>query len=239
MAIRHRVSVVLVVLIGIVAGLAAISAPPAAATTYASQAQANAGMYWCTSTASLCTKPFATMSNGTAVHMVCWRDDRTATVVYSSNRWFYVQLPNGQEGFVHSSAVKKQTTVGNCSSNREVAAALWATAENGSTAYGADGCLQFVLDAYADSTGYNIGGPYNSTAYLWAKAHKLVTTGTPPVGALVFWGKTSGNADGHVVISLGNGYAMSTNEETTYPVHLMNIKARTKAGYPYMGYLNE
>jgi hypothetical protein len=97
-------------------------APQSSAATFTSKAVATAGMYPCTSTAPTCESAMVTMPSGSPVHMLCWRDERTATVKYRSNRWFYVTLPNGHEGFVHSSAVTKQTTVGNCSGDREVTA---------------------------------------------------------------------------------------------------------------------
>lgn len=51
-------------------------------------------------------------------YVACYQDGSWATGAYSSNRWFnvYVTLTNGQTrwGFVHSSYVDRQPSVGRC-----------------------------------------------------------------------------------------------------------------------------
>lgn len=110
----------------------------------------------------------------------------------------------------------------------------WAAGRLGQNVY-AGWCLQFVYDAYLQA-GVNIGGA--GSADKWARTHSLNTSTTPPPGALVFWyGSPGDHYDGHVALSVGGGYTISTEELTTLTVHVMSIAARNNAGKPYAGWI--
>jgi hypothetical protein len=97
-------------------------------------------------------------------------------------------------------------------------------------------CLAFVVDAYQNGQNWRLtGGPTgpNSAAYQWwysrsaADQHPHDTN--PPRGALVFWDRwVASDGSGHVAISLGNGYAISTEFGGNPYVHVIHI-----ADYPY------
>ncbi|MEU9982836.1 SH3 domain-containing protein [Streptomyces sp. NPDC050856] len=56
------------------------------------------------------------LSNGSGVSMLCWVDSQWVyppSSNYASNRWFKVNSAKGQ-GYVHSSLVAGQTSVGRC-----------------------------------------------------------------------------------------------------------------------------
>jgi surface antigen len=66
------------------------------------------------------------------------------------------------------------------------------------------------------------------------------TTGTPPVGALVFWNKDSYNPYGHVALSIGAWRTISTSEREhsggATTIHVMSILERNQTK-PYLGYM--
>jgi cell wall-associated NlpC family hydrolase len=110
-------------------------------------------------------------------------------------------------------------------------------------AYDVGLCLTFVYDAYSNGGGVDIGT--SSSAVGWWNAHASEQHAgdlDPPRGALVFWGATPSNADGHVGISLGGGNVISTYSypaTTTDPnaVHEFSIASRNAGGYPYLGWI--
>lgn len=113
----------------------------------------------------------------------------------------------------------------------------WARARLSQDIY--DGyCLEFVVDAYSQGGGANIGAADSAVAY-WSGHASLQHPGdtNPPYGALVFWGATSANAYGHVGISLGDGTVISSYEESTHAIHIFSIADRNNAGYPYLGWM--
>ena len=233
-----------------IAGLVTVSAAPSMATTYTSVMQASAGTYWCTSTSAVCEQSFATVSKGTDVHMVCWQDGRTATGVYASNRWFYVELATGLEGFVHSSDVstKTQTATPACTTLSWFDAMTWALGQDGqqkvpanaknynNVTYWSGWCWLFAYDAWnlgADHTPRYTGGGDAQAAYDFYNNHHLAQspTSSPPPGSLVFFAYGS---LGHVAISLGDGWIETTQDiGTTLPVTHMKISAQglTQLGY--------
>ncbi len=106
---------------------AAAPAPAASAAVYfGSTIAAGNNVRACADVTEPCRVLTTTTSTG---RMQCWRDGGWATGRYSSNRWFLMELSNGQEGFVHSSFVTNQTSVPNCSSLARVLAADWALAQ--------------------------------------------------------------------------------------------------------------
>lgn len=213
-------------------GLIVIAAPAQAGTSIIN---GSGGVYHCTSTAAPCTSAFTSFGKGAGLSMVCWRDDRWATGTYRSNRWFFVRFDTGTEGYVHSSKVARQTSTPNCSKVPRVQATQWAINRLGQTAY-VNLCLKFVHDAWL-SVGKNIGTASTAAAY-W-RAHGGHQSGTrPPRGALVFWDGRAGYPEGHVAISLGGGYAVSTYERSTTTVHILSIADRNRThGASYLGWL--
>jgi cell wall-associated NlpC family hydrolase len=99
----------------------------------------------------------------------------------------------------------------------------WAKTLPQTDAYGQsyDGlCLQFVSDAYhangfwsyiSPSVPRDPGNTY--PADIWGHFTAGTTgTGTPPPGALVFWGTEGNRTMSHVAISLGGGNLVSTSD---------------------------
>ncbi|MEV6644477.1 CHAP domain-containing protein [Amycolatopsis sp. NPDC051371] len=95
-------------------------------------------------------------------------------------------------------------------------------------------CQRFVHNAYL-AAGLEIG-PGDAAAFAAAHRDALHTTGTPPVGALVYWWGTPDNEYGHVALSLGDGTAASTGERGDHSVHVLTIEDRS-ATRPYAGWL--
>jgi LGFP repeat len=119
-------------------------------------------------------------------------------------------------------------------SSATASALNWAAGYLGTDAYDS-WCLQFVHDAYKQA-GKDIGGGYSAATYASAHRSQLSTSTTPPPGALVFWWGTPGYPDGHVALSVGGGWTISTSERSSYSVHVMSIADRN-ATKPYAGWL--
>ncbi|MBT3078360.1 MULTISPECIES: hypothetical protein [Streptomyces] len=84
-----------------------------AAGSYISSNSGGANVRSCSSTA--CSS-YGYLGNGAGVTMQCWRDDQWVyppSSNYASNRWFRVASSVGT-GWVHSSLVGGQTSVGRC-----------------------------------------------------------------------------------------------------------------------------
>jgi hypothetical protein len=245
----YRISVLFITLLMALAGMVTVSAAPSMATTYSSIMQANAGTYWCTSTSAVCERSFTTVSKGTDVRMVCWQDGRTATGVYASNRWFYVQMASGLEGFVHSSNIstKTQTATPACTTLLWFKAMTWALGQDGQqkvpanakngnvVTYWSGWCWLFAYDAWNLGAGHTprYSGADAQAAYGSYSSHKLVQppTSSPPPGSMVFFAYRK---LGHVAISLGDGWIETTQDiGTTLPVTHMKISTQglTQLGY--------
>jgi len=108
-------------------------------------------------------------------------------------------------------------------------------------------CLQLVHDAY-EQAGVNIGTAYDPVDY-WANNPEGYTEhaapdgpyGTPPAGAILFWGTTQWSSDGHAAISLGNGTVVSS---AAYPYadgptegQVFALSKRSPSTYHYLGYV--
>jgi hypothetical protein len=111
-------------------------------------------------------------------------------------------------------------------------------------------CLQFVGDSWAEA-GKPIPGDDDAIDW-WNKYSARYPRelpgqpryATPPRGALVFWSGTDlypqyDSEDGHVAISVGNGWVVSTEQGNSGPdVHLVSISAVTKeGGGTYLGWI--
>lgn len=204
-------------------------------------------MYWCTSASATCTTSFATINTGNAqrvfvAKMICYEDNR-GQAPYHYNRWFLINA-NHTIGYVNAESVRNQVSVRLCSNYRDIRATNWALDRVGQDIYhdGPNGlCLKFVYDAYW-YTGTKLPGPTGPlvSAWQWYTAQDPARRHDgdlyPPRGALVFWQPDSWNPDGHVAISLGNGWTVSTMERSTTVVHLLNIAERNASGKPYGGY---
>lgn len=119
----------------------------------------------------------------------------------------------------------------------EQGAVAWAQARVGQDIY--DGlCLAFVVDAYSQGGGVDIGSAPAAVDY-WNGHGDLQHPGdtNAPYGALVFWGATSANPYGHVGISLSDGTVISTYERSNHTVHVFSMAERNAAGYPYLGWM--
>lgn len=104
---------VAVVLAAGAAVLATVAAPASAASSYIGSNSGGANLRSCASTGC---GSYGYLGNGTGVGMLCWTDNQWVyppSSDYASNRWFRVSSPIGV-GFVHSSLVERQTSVGRC-----------------------------------------------------------------------------------------------------------------------------
>jgi cell wall-associated NlpC family hydrolase len=215
------------------AGAVSLAAPPAFAS----------GPYTNTSTAvrhctylpdASCQQIKWYIPPNTSVSMRCWTDESWFA---GTNRWFWID-GNGVQGFVSANNISSQTTVSWCNGMPEMQAVRWAGSHLGEQ-YDVGWCLQFVHDAWANwGSGIDIGAASDALTY-WNNhpAQQVPGAVYAPVGALVFWGATSGNPYGHVAISIGDAYAISTYERSTYEVHVLNMNERNNQGYPYLGYI--
>lgn len=176
-----------------------------------------------------CKKILYTIPSGSQVSMVCWYDSSWWTGRYSSNRWFVVKY-GAREAWVHSSQVVNQTTVGWCGNVTRVMAARnaahWTgqTHANGTVSayfsasqwspgpYGewSGDCVKLGVAAYRAAGKTITSGSTAYNQYLAYKNQGAIKTGTPPIGALVFYDRTSTNSAGHVAVAVGADHAATT-----------------------------
>lgn len=93
--------------------LAGTAVPASAASSYIHSNSGGANVRTCASTGC---NSIGYLSNYTGVTMLCWTDNQWVyppNSDYASNRWFRSSTPVGT-GFIHSSLVENQTTVGKC-----------------------------------------------------------------------------------------------------------------------------
>jgi len=178
---------------------------------------------------------------GTAVTVKC---------DHGGDYYIVVVAHQNQEGYVPESDVTGAPSgLADCdtSAHQAIWAAAWAIGKLGQD-FDPGLCLSFVVAAWR-SAGVVLPGAYDPVDWLasgYAGRYQEVTSGsrlyTPPRGALVFWKGTNkdpaeDSEDGHVAISVGNGWVVSTEEEGTTIVHLLLIGNRNAAGYPYWGWV--
>jgi uncharacterized protein YraI len=97
----------------VAAALATGAAPASAAGSYIGSNSGGANVRTCPSTGC---GSLGYLGNGAGVSMQCWADYQWVyppSSDYSSNRWFRVSSSVGT-GFVHSSLVENQSSVGRC-----------------------------------------------------------------------------------------------------------------------------
>jgi len=121
-----------------------------------------------------------------------------------------------------------------------------AMSQVGSPKYNGE-CLLLMREAYL-AAGIDIGSSFDPITY-WAADPKGYTEyqaewgpyGTPPAGAILFWGQTQWTSYGHAALSLGNGSVVSSaaypytngpDNGLVFPLSAVNPKT-----YHYLGYL--
>jgi hypothetical protein len=110
---RRRIANLLLILTASLGALVAWAAPASAASSYIGSNSGGANVRSCANTG--CSS-YGYLSNGTGVSMLCWLDSQWVyppNSDYASPRWFRVSSPVGT-GYVHSSLVEGQTSVGHC-----------------------------------------------------------------------------------------------------------------------------
>jgi hypothetical protein len=104
----------LVRLAPVVGGITMALAMPMAAqaSSYSSVMTANAPLRICANTDSNCNNPLGLrVTKGEHVQMLCWEDSQWYD---GTNRWFIVEAPNADMGWVSANMVTGQTRVGLC-----------------------------------------------------------------------------------------------------------------------------
>lgn len=190
---------------------------------------------------TLCAKPSGKYCSQTLTAAIA--AGTPVTVVCSHGPAYYIRVTahQNQEGYVQRSAVSDPPpglTDCDSASHQAIWAAALAIGYLGTTSpYGPGTCLTFVIDMWR-LTGADIPSDASQTAASWWYSRYNTwtkeTSGsseymTPPRGALVFWGPDDypGGKGGHVAISAGNGWLVSTQEGDSPPaVHLLTIKER-------------
>jgi len=207
-----------------------IPAVSANAATFNSWISRRTAIYQCTSMGfGYCASPFAAADVG-PTHMVCWRDGPD-----NPNRWFYVFMPNGTEGYVYAPDVTNQVPTPSCASVNWIRASDFAYTHLGQvTDTNPADVSQFSASDWGPGPVGEWSGNCSKFTYLaWYTAG--VTTGraptaldlwnlyksigaadtnlthVPPRSALVFFSNPSvdGGA-GHVGLSMGNWQFIGT-----------------------------
>jgi hypothetical protein len=223
---QKLVALAVVLALGAVMTVATPAPQTAEASTFASTIAGTAGVRDCVTTSRTCGTPFATLSSGTRVRMVCWVDGSSFTGRYTSNRWFRVRSSTGVEGYVHSSNVTSQTRVGSCTSMADVNAALRAANRVGQKYASTTDRQMFSTASWHPGPVGEWSGDCPKLGHVaWRGARTLpsgnaivqyrfyrdrgrIKQGTPPAGALVFYDVA--RPYGHVAVSLGGGRIATT-----------------------------
>lgn len=232
-----------------ITGISAFALTSALLSTSVSNAASNptiinaTSAHLCAGTASWCPDAIAKVPANAQLQVICSR----------VNSYYVEDLANrALEGFVAKSDVRNPPG-GLVDCDTTTHPAIYAAA-NALGWMGQDHdplyCLEFVADAWADA-GKAI--PSDDDAIDWWNAYSgryareldgQPRYGTPPRGALVFWAGTDNypqyySEDGHVAISVGNGFVVSTEQSNSGPdVHLVSISAVTsEGGGTYIGWV--
>ncbi len=218
--------------LALAAGLA--SAPAAGASTAPTTTSTTATRA-CAGSDDGCSTVIATIPSGAQLQVICTR----------VGDYYVEDLANrALEGFVPQGNVRNAPGgLAGCQTTAHPA--IWAAANAlGSVGKPVDPylCLTFVVDAWKGTGVPAIPGAadpvswwpeyYGKLGYAWDTGGPRFAT--PPRGALVFWYGTNkypqyDSEDGHVAISLGNGWVVSTEQGNSGPdVHLVTIANVTK-----------
>lgn len=144
-----------------------------------------------------------TLANGTSVTISCQTYGQSITGTYGTSQ-LWDKLSDGRyvsDTYVYTGSDGAVAPL--CADGESEAAAKWASAQVGKAAY-ENLCELFVETAYGTSGRYATA----TAAYNAQKAAGRINTGTPPPGALAFF--TSTSSAGHVMLSIGGGWAAST-----------------------------
>jgi hypothetical protein len=158
--------------------------------------------------------------------MHCWKWGTEATGEYTSKKYFYVTATaTNQKGYVHSSRVINQTpNTPECGTHRGIATATWAAQHVGvssttaaertaiptTTTRWAGYCATFTYAATKLGAGYTprYAGDAKPRYDSYANSGRVTKTGTPSIGAHVFWRNVT--SFGHTAIYVGNGTVVTT-----------------------------
>jgi hypothetical protein len=160
-----------------------------------------------------CT-PVGTTGTSGIKKMRCWRDQSWHQGRYSSDRWFIIELNNGQEGWVHSSYVEHQTKdTPNCDKLPYVRAADWAITHIGEVAQpnGTDWsgwCATFVYRAFREGAGIDYRAGDALVQFRHFRDAGKIDTGMPRFGEPVFYDIVQ--PYGHVAIYIGGNSVVTT-----------------------------
>jgi hypothetical protein len=92
----------------------------------------------------------------------------------------------------------------------------------------ADECLAYVEAAWLAADDYK-SIPHGYGSAYGTSQHVPLKSGTPPPGALVFWGRTTANPLGHVMVSMGFGAVAGTRDnhtgKTNYVTTISNVSS--------------
>lgn len=244
-------------LLGLLLPLIAVQvgiAPSASAST----APVAAPLRACTDlSVSGCQRVLLTVPAGTAVTMHCWFDSSSYTGRYTSKRWFVVSSALGS-GWIHSSHVVAQSSVGWCGSVERFMAgwrasrwwgqvtangtvSSWWTPSQwapGPVGEWSGDCVKLGIAAYHAASGRAILS--GSTAYNQYTRYRdagRVKTGVPNLGSLVFYGKTAGNSAGHVAVYVGGGMVATTQglDKAKGPITFASYRSGAQTG-AYLGW---
>ena len=206
----------------------------------------------CAGVTALCQIASASVQG--SVHMVCWQD--AVGITGKQNRWFYIQAPDGVEGFVHAAAVSNQIITPYCSKISWMNTTAWALNQDGQTVipttatdgtnlkYWSSSSWLFAYDAWKLGGGHT---PVHSAATAQQTWNLYKENGAwspaasaPPRGALVFF---SYHNTGRVAVALGNGWVEiakgadgldGTDDSRILPVTHMTID---QVGLTELGYV--
>jgi cell wall-associated NlpC family hydrolase len=166
------------------------------------------------------------VADGSHLTMHCWKWGTEATGEYTSKKYFYVTvLETNQKGYVHSSRVINQKLdTKECGTHRGIATATWAAEHVAiskttqfertniptSTFYWSGYCATFTRGATKLGAGYSqrYAGDAKPRYDQYAAAGLVTKSGTPSIGAHVFWRNLS--EWGHTAIYVGNGRIITT-----------------------------
>lgn len=261
-AIRARRATRILVAVALVGSALLVPAGVAGAEAFhTSNTTATTPLRACTDTRQGSCKGWTSIAKGNTVSMICWRKQGSATdpLNYGTNMYFWVKGKTGAnngggtvQGYVSANHVTNQwKSSPYCDNWLPFRAARWAGEKLGESSYQLL-CYPFVRDAYLNGAGKNIGsvGTNNGPTTYWASyPHNLIganfigtrykkafaagdsSTWDAPVGALVVW---TDSDVGHIAISIGAGYVISTRFGGNSKIHIFRI---TQFPNNYLGWV--
>ncbi len=157
-------------------------------------------------------------ANGPTVTISCQTYGQVVTGHYGTGQ-VWDQLGNGSyvsDTYIYTGSDGLVAPL--CAGTTAESAAKWASAQVGKAAY-EDLCELFVETAYGTSSRYATATADYKAQLVAGRIHG----GTPPPGALAFF--TSTTSAGHVMLSIGGGWAASTAPSS--PIYFAHATARS------------